>query len=83
LLQESLNRICQDTKQKFILFRKEIHQEFVSIEDRIIAAVIKAVTPAQKIDTTNDSTMTDANFNMTTAQKIPKQSALLPKKLTT
>jgi hypothetical protein len=46
LLEESLNQICQDTEQKFILFQTKIHQEFVSMKDRIIAAVIKAVTLA-------------------------------------
>jgi hypothetical protein len=74
-LEESLNRIRQDTEQKLNLFRNKIRQEFGSIEDKIVAAVIKAITPAQEIDT-NDSTMTDANSNMTTAQDSQTVSTL-------
>jgi molybdopterin synthase catalytic subunit len=79
-LEESLNKIRQDTDQKLNLFRTEICHEFGSIEDKIMAAVVKAVSPAQEIDT-NNSTATDANSNMTTAHLTThKQSALLRKK---
>jgi hypothetical protein len=77
-LEESLNRIRQDTEQKLNSFRNEIRQEFGSIEDKIVAAVVKAVTPAQEIDT-NDSAMTDANSNMTTAQDSQTVSTLTDK----
>jgi vacuolar-type H+-ATPase subunit E/Vma4 len=77
-LEESLNRIRQDTDQKLNLFRTEIRQEFGSIEDKIVAAVVKAVTPAQENDT-NDSTMTDANSIMTTTQDSQTVSTLTEK----
>jgi hypothetical protein len=77
-LEESLNKIRQDTDQKLNLLRTEIRQEFGFIEEKIVAAVVQAVTPAQEIDT-NNSTMTDTNSNMTTAQDSQTVSTLTEK----
>jgi hypothetical protein len=77
-LEESLNKIRQDTDQKLNLLRTEIRQEFGFIEDKIVAAVVQAVTLAQEIDT-NNSTMTNTNSNMTTAQDSQTVSTLTEK----
>jgi hypothetical protein len=66
-LEESLRRFRIETDNSIAMFRKEIQDKFMNMEDLIVAAVTKAVRiPTQEINT--QCTSNDTNSNYSTAQ---------------